>query len=110
MMFSNKKAMVNLYERWVEWVSFGLLIIGLFLGLWSGSKVVTYLVILLCGIIFGRNMFIKRFGHKIIFYVMMFAFLIGFVLGSFYGKTSVIVVLFIIGMISGYWLNKKEYI
>lgn len=113
-LFKNKKAsgigFWDPLENWAEIPALLLLIVGFIIALWSRSAVVTYIVIILCGIIAGRGIKVRQYVHKIAYTVVIIAFLIGFSLGSFYGKTKYILVLFIIGCYIGYVLHSKEWI
>ena len=55
----NKKGNWNFLDLWVEYVAFLLLVLGFFVGLAAGSKVLTYIVLFLVGVLIGR-MILKR--------------------------------------------------
>ncbi|MFH1439324.1 MAG: hypothetical protein ABIG89_02080 [Candidatus Woesearchaeota archaeon] len=110
-MLKQKKAnFFDLQERWVEITSIFLLIVGFIVALWSRSAVVTYMVILLSGVISGRGLMSRKYSHKFYYFMIIIAYLIGFVLGSFYGKTKYILVLFILGAYIGYVLHSRDWI
>jgi hypothetical protein len=100
----------NLHERWVEILSIFILVIGFFVAVWAQSAVVTYMVILLSGVISGRGFLARKYTHRIAYIIILIAYLVGFILGSFYGKTKFILVLFILGMWVGYVLHDREII
>jgi len=107
-MFNNKKGgFFNLQERWVEIISLFLLIIGFLLALISGSAVVSYILIIICGLISGANLHKRKFGYKLPFFIIIIVFLIGFVIGDFYGETRFIIVFFIIGNYAGYLIHRR---
>lgn len=110
-MWKNKKAnFFDIQESWVEITSLFLLVIGLIVALWSRSAVVTYMVIFLSGIITGRGLMQRKYSHKLSYFFMIIAYLIGFLVGHFYGKSKFILVLYIIGGYIGYVLHARDII
>ena len=110
-MLKNKKAgFFNLARFWVEYSFLFILIIGFIVALWSGSAVVTYLIILLSGIIIGRGWLLRKYHFQIPFVLITIAYLVGFILGSFHGETKYILVFFIVGIYVGYVLHSREII
>ncbi|MBT4541046.1 hypothetical protein HOC35_06025 [Candidatus Woesearchaeota archaeon] len=114
-MIKQKKAywiggVFNLQERWAEILAIFILVIGFLVALWARSAVVTYMVILLSGIISGRGFLARKYTHRIAYILILIFYLIGFLLGSFYGKSKYILVLFILGMWIGYVLHEREII
>ncbi|MBT4823634.1 hypothetical protein HN695_04550 [Candidatus Woesearchaeota archaeon] len=107
----NKKAgFFNLTRFWVEYSFIFILIIGFIVALWSGSAVVTYMIILLSGIIIGRGWLLRKYHFQIPFVLITIAYLVGFVFGSFHGETKYILIFFIVGMYIGYVLHSRELI
>ncbi len=110
--FLNKKASGFFYfkEQWPELLSLILLVLGFFIALFSKSAAVTYIMITICGLISGRMLFFRKYRMKMLFFMVIIAFLIGFIFGSFYGTARVIIVFFIVGNYIGYFLHKEEYL
>ena len=107
---TNKKAAVDLAYTWVEYVAFMLMLIGFVLAIYSGSAVITYLVSFLSGMFFGRIWFLIRKKEKFPYIIMISFFLIGFVLGSFYGEKMLIIIFYILGSILSYYISFKKWI
>jgi len=61
-------------------------------------------------VISGRGFLARKYTHRIAYIIILIAYLVGFILGSFYGKTKFILVLFILGMWVGYVLHDREII
>jgi hypothetical protein len=102
-----KKGALDIFENWAEYVSFILLVIGFFLAAGSGSAIVSYVIIALCGMVGGRILFKFKTDLKIPWVVIMLGFLIGFTIGSFYGDKRIIVIGYVIGIALSYYLHDK---
>ena len=109
-MVMGKKGTSFLYENWAELVAFLVLIIGFVLAISAGSAVILYIAVFFCGGLFGRYWW--RFKKKLKFpaFLLILGFLIGFLLGSFYGSRKVILVLFALGLIFGYYIHEHHII
>ncbi|MBI5393106.1 hypothetical protein HZA96_04505 [Candidatus Woesearchaeota archaeon] len=97
-------------EQWPEMFSLFLLVVGFVVALFSKSAAVTYIMITVCGLVSGRMLFFRKYRMKMLFFMVTIGFLIGFVLGSFYGATRYIIVFYIIGNYAGYFLHKEAYL
>jgi hypothetical protein len=103
----NKKG-ISFYESWAELVAFSLLIIGLIVSLVSGSKVMSYFVITLCGMMFGRLWYRHKHNFKFTWFLIIVGFLMGYLLGNMYGSGYTITLLFLAGIIVSYYLHNKQ--
>ena len=99
-----------LFEAWPELTGIALLIVGFIIATASGSAVVNYFIVLLCGGVFGRIWYRLKYGKKLWIVVILIGFLIGFSLGSFYGNRKMVVLFFFLGMILSYYIHNKGYI
>lgn len=107
----NKKANVSFLENWVEIVAAILLVVGFILALFSRSAVISYFVILAAGAMLGRWWVrYKTKGVRLPIIIITLGFLIGFLLGSFYGDKRVMIIFFLIGIITTYYLHTKGYL
>lgn len=110
----NKKAAKGFYEWWAETIAIILLAIGFIVGILTGSMVMTYLVVTLCGMMFGRLWYRNRDNFKFTWFLMILGFIIGYVLGNtlgnYYGNNYSIISLFLFGIIFSYYLHAKKYI
>ena len=98
------------FKNWVEFFFFVLMVVGYMIGLLATSAVISYIVIFLSGMIFGRLLYDRKMKLTFPYYVILIGFLIGYVIGTYYGSRKIVIVLFIIGVIFSYYLNKKGYI
>jgi len=96
------------YEQWGEVVIVLFLILGIVLAVSSRSAVITYAVSILAGVVAGFHLYIRKSKLKLVYYISLILFLLGFLLGSFYGSRKIVLVLFLISMYGGYYLGKKH--
>lgn len=102
--------MIKFWEDWAEVIGFFLLIIGFFLAALAGSAVISYIVITLSGLMGGRVWYRIKENLKTPWVVILFGFLVGFVLGSFYGNKKIIILLYIVGIAISYYLHLEGYV
>lgn len=100
--------MFQFYKNWMEFFFFALMIVGVIIALTAPSAVISYIIIFLSGMFAGRLIFERK--HKIQFpYFMIIAgFVIGYLIGVWYGSRKVVIVLFAIGAILSYKLYEKK--
>jgi hypothetical protein len=100
------------FKNWVEFFFFVVMVVGLIFGLWatSFSAVISYIVVFLSGMIGGRLLYDRRQKLAFPYYLIIIGFLIGYVIGTYYGSREVVIILFVIGVLLSYHLHKKGYI
>ena len=98
------------FEHWAEFFFFCLLVIGFLLSLAAPSAVLSYLMIFVCGMMAGRLMYERKKKLQFPYFLIIVGFVIGYVLGAFYGNKMVILTLFIIGTFLSYYLHDKGII
>ena len=100
------------FEYWPEIFFFILLVIGFVLSIMLGysapSAVISYITILLCGIMAGRLIFEREHKMKFPYFLIIIGFLIGYLIGAMYGDKRVMIILFIIGGFLGFYLTKNK--
>jgi len=111
-MIKTKKGVLDLVSMWVEYVALVVLFIGFFISMSSGSAFLSYIIIFLSGLLTGRILFQQRKALPFKYYILMFVFLIGYILGTYvsFGSRKVIVIVFILSNILSYYIHDKEYI
>lgn len=100
------------FKSWAEFFFFVLMVIGFIVSLWATtfSAVISYIVVFLSGMIGGRLLYERKRKLSFPYYIIIVGFLIGYVLGTYYGSRQVVVVLFILGILFSYYLHNKGYI
>ena len=107
MMRFNKKGEFTLLDHWVDYVALLILILGAVTAFASRSLVVTYLTILICGVIVGRMIYFRHYKLQIRFYYIIVAFIVGFTIGARFGSYKGIIFFFVVGAIAGRYIHKK---
>jgi len=100
----------NLWLNWAEIISLLLVVLGLILSLFSTSAVMSYIIIFLSGMVFGRLWYSVRKKMQFTYFLIIIGFLLGFLLGSSfiqYGNKGVMIIFFIIGWIFTYYLHAR---
>ncbi len=100
------------FKNWAEFFFFVVMVIGLIIALWatSFSAVISYIVVFLSGMIGGRLLYDRRKKLTFPYYIIIMGFLIGYVIGTYYGSRKVVIILFVLGVLLSYHLHKKGYI
>ena len=109
----NKKGALDMWFNWPEILATIVIIIGFFLAISAGSAIMLYFVMLLMGLFFGRLWFMIQRQIKMPWFIVIFCFLLGFLIGAFvtrYGDSKIIILIFIIGIMTGYYLHAKNLI
>lgn len=102
--------MIKFWEDWAEIIGFFLLIIGFFFAILAGSAIISYLIVIMCGLMGGRIWFRIKENLKTPWIIILLGFLIGFVLGSFYGNKKIIILLYIVAIAVSYFLHNEGYV
>ncbi|MBU0615769.1 MAG: hypothetical protein KJ601_06770, partial [Nanoarchaeota archaeon] len=95
---------MSFHKNWAEVLFFSLLVIGFVVSLLAGSAVISYLIIFLIGMMAGRLMFERKGKLKFAYYLIIIGFLIGYILGAFYGSRNIMIILFVLGGLLSYYL------
>ena len=98
------------FKNWAEFFFFVLMVIGFIISMIAPSAVISYIVIFLSGMIGGRLLYHRRKKLTFPYYLIIIGFLIGYVIGTYYGSRKVVIILFILGVLFSYHLHKKGYI
>jgi hypothetical protein len=100
------------FKSWAEFFFFVLMIIGLIVGLWATtlSAFISYIIVFLSGMIGGRLLYQRKKNLTFPYYIILAGFLIGYLIGTYYGSRKVIIVLFVLGILFSYHLFNKGYI
>lgn len=98
-------------ENWAEVLAAGLLLIGLFIGIAIRSPTLHYITMFLAGVLSGKILYAKHKVQPIFpFVLVIFAFFLGYLIGSFSANKIALLVLFIGGTWLSYWAHKKGYV
>ncbi len=105
-----KKSAIDLATTWVEVVFIILLVVGLLLSVTAANAYLNFIIIFLCGLLFGRLLYQERRNLKLAFYLVVFGFLVGYVVGSYYTNKTLVTLFFVIGITASYYAHFKKII
>ena len=100
------------FKSWAEFFFFVLMVIGFIVSLWASSfsAFISYIVVFLSGMIGGRILYDRKGKLTFPYYIIIFGFLIGYLIGTYYGSRKVVIILFVLGVLFSYHLYNKGYI
>ncbi len=112
LIFLTKKMAEFFFKSWAEFFFFVLMIVGLIVALWATtfSAVISYIVVFLSGMIGGRLLYERKHKLAAPYYIILAGFLIGYVVGTYYGSRKVVIILFVLGVLFSYHLHNKGFI
>ena len=100
-----------LFNSWAEFAAFVFMFIGIFIAFLSPSAFISYLIILLAGMIAGRILYERRRNTRTPYVMIITGFVAGFtlvsVVGGKYGNPFIIMSLFIVGIIVMYQVSER---
>lgn len=104
------KTGLNWHEDWVEILGLNFMIIGLLISLSTGSAFMNYLVILISGLLSGRIIYFRKHKLKLSVMIIIILFVLGYLLGSRHGSTTLTLLFFILGTVGSYRLHLDGYL
>lgn len=97
-------------RSWAELFFFILLVLGFLFSLLTPSAVLSYALVFCVGMMGGRLMYERKKKLQFPYYLMIVGFLIGYLLGAYYGNRNVMILLFVIGGFLSYCLHDSGII
>jgi hypothetical protein len=98
------------FKNWAEFFFFVLMIVGFIVSIFAPSAFISYIVIFLSGFIGGRLLYDRKQKLQFQYYISIAGFLVGYVIGVYYGSRQVVIILFILGVLLSYHLHNKGII
>ncbi len=96
-------------EDWTEVLTLFFMILGFIISVLLQNAVLSYLSIILAGLLAGRIYYIKRFKAPILpFILMIVGFLLGYLISSFRISRIATLILFSLGFGVSYYLHLKK--
>lgn len=100
--------MFQFYKNWMEFFFFVLMIIGVIIALTAPSAIISYIIIFLSGMFAGRLIYEKKDKIQFPYFMIIAGFVIGYLIGAYYGSKTVLIVLFLTGAIVNYKLYSNK--
>jgi len=98
------------FRSWAEFFFFALMIVGFVISLLAPSAVISYVVVFLSGMIGGRILYDRKGKLTFPYYLIILGFLIGYLVGTYYGSRKIVIILFVLGALLSYHLYNKGYL
>ena len=100
--------MFDFYKNYHESLFFALVVTGIAVALLAPSAVISYAIIFLSGIFAGRLLYSRKSKTQFPYFMVIAGFIIGYLIGVYYGSRWIAIALFVIGAILGYKLFDKK--
>lgn len=100
--------MFQFYKNWMEFFFFVLMVVGVIIALAAPSAVISYIIIFLSGMFAGRLIYERRDKIQFPYLMIIAGFVVGYLIGVWYGNRIVVIVLFVVGAILSYKLYEKK--
>mgnify|MGYP001557802516 CR=1 FL=1 len=94
--------MFQYYKNWMEFWFFVLMVIGVLISLSAPSAAISYIVISLSGMLAGRLFYERKDKMQFPYLMIIVGFVVGYLIGIYYGSRRISIVLFILGTILSY--------
>ena len=102
---------INWKRQWPEVFSLLFLFLGFVIAVTLRSPMLSYVTIILSGLVAGKTFYLKRFKEPILpFVLIIIGFLVGYLIGSFWVSRMASFILFIIFFALSYYLHLKRII
>ncbi len=101
--------MITWHEDWAEVFALLFVAIGFILSILLFSPFFSYFTVLIAAGLAGRSFYIRRLKQPILPVVLMVVgFLVGYLVGGFWINRLVVLIIFLIGFFTSYYLHKKK--
>jgi uncharacterized membrane protein (DUF441 family) len=100
----------ELLDCWGEFLALIFLILLIILSVSAKNFFLYISIIFLFGLLFGRFWFIQKKGLRFGLFLSTIGVVIGFFIGSFFAKTEISFVVFLVGAFLSYFVHKKKII
>lgn len=95
-------------KNWMEFFFLALMIVGILIALASPSLYISYFIALLSGMFAGRLIYERKNKMQFPYIIIIAGFVIGYLIGIYYGSGRIAIALFVIGAILSYKLYDKK--
>lgn len=84
------------------------MILGILIALAAPSAFISYIIIFLSGMFAGRLIYERKNKVQFPYFMVIAGFIIGYLIGVYYGSRTIVIALFVIGAILSYKLYDKK--
>ncbi len=97
-------------KSWMEFFFVVLMIVGVLISFAAPSAAISYAIIFLCGIFAGRLIYEKKNKIQFPYFMIIAGFVLGYLLGVYYGSRIIMLALFAAGAVLSYKLYDKKIV
>ncbi len=98
----------GVFENWVEAFFLIVIILGFIISIVISKAYVSYVVVFLLGLLFGKLVYRKRKSYTLSYVILAAGFVIGFLIGNRSANTWLILLLFVFASIISYLLHENK--
>ncbi len=102
--------MSKFYKNYMEFFFIVLMVLGIVIALAAPNAFISYLIIFMAGFFAGKVMFERKTNIRFPYVVIFIGFLIGYLLGVYYGSRLAVGAMFLLGALVGYKVYQKGLI
>jgi len=100
--------MFQYYKNWMEFWFFVIMVIGFITALLAPSAVIGYFIALVSGMFAGRLIYERKNKIQFPYFMIIAGFVIGYLIGVYYGSRRIVILLFVIGAVLSYKIYDKK--
>ncbi len=100
---------LKLEEQWAEVLAILFAVAGFILSVLLQHALLSYITIIIAGLVAGRVFYIKHITEPILPFVLIIAgFLLGYLAGGFWASRFWLVLFFLVALVVSYYLHKRR--
>ncbi|MBW3019261.1 hypothetical protein KY329_03695 [Candidatus Woesearchaeota archaeon] len=100
----------NFQDDWPEFVALLFMVLGFVVAIMTDSTIAAYAVVFIMGLFFGRIWYRFEQSAKLPLILAILGCLLGIVLGLILHNLQLVLLLFVLGIIAGFWIHKRGWI
>ena len=100
--------MFQFYKNWMEFFFLAFMVIGLVVSLSAPSAAISYVIAFISGMFAGRLVYERKENIQLPYFLIIAGFVIGYLIGVYYGSRRIVVALFVLGSVISYKLYDKK--
>lgn len=100
--------MFQFYKNWMEFFFLVLMVVGVLIALSAPSAVISYVIAFLSGMFAGRLIYERKNKIQFPYFMIIAGFVIGYLIGVYYGSRRIVIALFVIGAVLSYKLYDRK--
>ena len=96
--------------NWAEFYTIIVAILGFFLAVSIQAPTLNYVILVIGGFLAGRLLFQNKRSTPFAYFIIIFGFFLGYILGSYYVSRKLLIFFAIVAVVVSYYTHDKGYI